>query len=59
MAEHDLVVRGGTVIDGTGASRRSADVAVRGSTIVEVGRVEGSGRHEIAADGAHVTPGRS
>ena len=39
MAEFDLVVRGGQVIDGSGTEGRAADVAVRGSTIVEVGRV--------------------
>ncbi len=53
----DLVVRGGTVIDGTGAPARSADVAMRNGVVVEVGRVSGRGREEIDADGALVTPG--
>ena len=53
----DLVVRGGTVIDGTGAPGRVADVAVDDGVIVEVGRVAGSGRREVDADGAMVTPG--
>ncbi|MYF52203.1 MAG: amidohydrolase family protein [Gammaproteobacteria bacterium] len=57
MAEFDLVVRGGEVIDGSGADGRAADVAVRGGTIVEVGKVAGKGKQEIAADGAIVTPG--
>ena len=57
MAEHDLVVRGGTVIDGTGAPRRTADVAVSDGVVVEVGAVEGTGRREIDADGALVVPG--
>ena len=57
MAEHDLVVRGGTVIDGTGAPRRTADVAVSDGVVVEVGAVEGTGRREIDADGALVAPG--
>jgi N-acyl-D-aspartate/D-glutamate deacylase len=57
MAEHDLVVRGGTVVDGTGAPRRTADVAVRDGRIVEVGRVSGRGAREIGADGAVVAPG--
>jgi len=57
MAEHDLVVRGGTVIDGTGAPRRTADVAVSDGVVVEVGAVDGSGRREINADGALVAPG--
>ena len=47
MAEHDLVVRGGTVIDGTGAPRRTADVAVSDGVVVEVGAVDGTGRREI------------
>src|SRR5215218_4240788 len=57
MPEYDIVIRGGTVVDGTGAPRRSADVAVRDGRIVEVGRVEGRGRQEIAAEGAIVAPG--
>jgi len=57
MAELDLVVRGGTVIDGTGAPRRTADVAVQDGRVVEVGRVGGRGRREIDADGALVAPG--
>jgi len=57
MSEHDLVIRGGTVIDGTGAERRAADVAVNGELITQVGTVAGSGRREIDATGALVTPG--
>jgi N-acyl-D-aspartate/D-glutamate deacylase len=54
---HDLVIRGGTVVDGTGAPATTADVAIDGDRVVEVGRVSGSGRHEIDADGLVVTPG--
>jgi N-acyl-D-aspartate/D-glutamate deacylase len=54
---HDLVVMGGTVVDGTGAPPRTADVAVTNGTITDVGRVEGAARHVIDADGALVTPG--
>jgi N-acyl-D-aspartate/D-glutamate deacylase len=57
MAEHDLVIRGGVVVDGTGAPRRTADVAVSGGWITEVGRVDGRGGREIDADGAVVAPG--
>ena len=53
----DLVIRGGTLVDGSGRPSRTADVAVDGDRIVEVGRVEGSGRAEIDADGLLVTPG--
>jgi N-acyl-D-aspartate/D-glutamate deacylase len=57
MAEHDVVIRGGTVADGTGAPRRTADVAVTDGWITEVGRVNGRGAREIDAGGALVTPG--
>jgi N-acyl-D-amino-acid deacylase len=54
---HELVIRGGTVVDGTGAAPRTADVAVDGGRITEVGRVEGQGRREVDADGLVVAPG--
>jgi N-acyl-D-amino-acid deacylase len=54
---HDLVVRGGTLADGTGAALREADVAIRGGRIVEVGQVTGAGREEVDARGLLVTPG--
>ncbi len=57
MADYDLVVRGGTVADGTGSGMREADVAVKNGKIVTVGRVPGKGREEIEAKGLMVTPG--
>jgi len=54
---HDLVIRGGTVVDGTGRPAAVADVAVDGGTITEVGRVDGGGRRTVDADGLLVTPG--
>jgi N-acyl-D-aspartate/D-glutamate deacylase len=54
---HDLVVRGGTVVDGTGAPARTADVAVTDGVITEIGSVDGPARRTIDADGALVTPG--
>jgi N-acyl-D-aspartate/D-glutamate deacylase len=54
---HDLVVRGGTVVDGTGAPGRTADVAVSDGVVTDVGRVDGPARRTIDADGALVTPG--
>ncbi len=57
MSEIDLVVRGGTVVDGSGTSSRTADVAISGGRVVEVGKVAGKGQREIDADGALVTPG--
>ncbi len=57
MAQADLVIRGGTLYDGTGAAPRTADVAVAGGKITEVGQVAASGVREIEADGLMVTPG--
>ena len=57
MAQYDLIIRGGSVIDGTGADARSADVAVGNGIIVDVGDVSGSAAREIDADGALVIPG--
>ncbi|MFM8353487.1 MAG: amidohydrolase family protein, partial [Gammaproteobacteria bacterium] len=54
---HDLIIRGGTVIDGSGAERFSGDVAIQGDRIVEVGQVTGRARREIDARNHLVTPG--
>ncbi|MDY7103212.1 MAG: amidohydrolase family protein [Actinomycetota bacterium] len=57
MAEHDLVIRSGRVVDGSGGPIRSADVAITDGVITAVGEVDGRGRREVDADGALVTPG--
>lgn len=57
MAQHDMVIRSGSVIDGTGREAFTADVAIKDGLIVEVGRVSGLGQREVDADGALVTPG--
>ncbi|WP_029433086.1 amidohydrolase family protein [Blastococcus sp. URHD0036] len=54
---HDLVIRGGTVVDGTGAPAVRADVAVDGERVVAVGADVGRGRREVDAEGRHVLPG--
>jgi N-acyl-D-amino-acid deacylase len=54
---HDLVIRNGTIIDGTGASRIVGDVAIDDGKIAAVGVVDGSGAQEIDASGLLVTPG--
>lgn len=54
---HDLVIRGGLLVDGTGAPGRTADVAVEGDRIVAVGRDLGPATRTIDADGLVVTPG--
>lgn len=54
---HDIVIRHGDVVDGTGTPPARADVAIDGDRITEVGTVTGSGRREIDAAGRVVTPG--
>ncbi len=55
--DYDLVVRGGTIVDGSGGASFVGDVAVRGKHIVAVGAVRGSGHTEIDAAARLVTPG--
>ncbi len=55
---HDLLIRGGTVVDGTGAPARTADVAVDGGIVTEVGHLgRVAARRSVDADGLLVTPG--
>jgi len=54
---YDLVVRGGTLADGTGAATYEADVAIKDGRIAAVGEVRGRGAEEIDAKGLLVTPG--
>ena len=54
---HDLVIKGGTVVDGLGTPRHTADVAVDDGRITEVGTGLGAGKREVEADGLVVAPG--
>ncbi len=54
---HDIVIRGGTIIDGTGAEGFIGDVAIDGETLAQVGGDVGPGKREIDAKGLLVTPG--
>jgi N-acyl-D-aspartate/D-glutamate deacylase len=54
---HDLVIRGGRIVDGTGQPAFEGDIAVDGGRISAVGTVSGQGREEIDAKGQLVTPG--
>ncbi len=54
---HDLVLRGGTVVDGTGNERFVADIAIDGGLITKVGGAVAPGREEIDASGNIVAPG--
>ena len=56
--EHDIIIRGGTVYDGTGSPGRIADVAIDGDRIAAVGRLDHArGRVEVDAVGMAVSPG--
>ena len=57
MPAFDLVIRGGTVVDGTASPPREADVGIIGDRVAAVGRVSGAGVEEIDAKGKLVTPG--
>lgn len=53
----DLVVRGGTIVDGSGKGRYVGDVGIADGRIVEIGRITEKGRRTIDADGLVVAPG--
>jgi len=57
LPAYDLVIRGGTVFDGTGAEGRIADVAIVGDRIVEIGSITGEGKRTIDARDLYVAPG--
>ena len=57
MAQYDLIIRGGTIVDGTGAAAFTGDVAITGGLIAAVGRITGSAAEEIDASGKVVAPG--
>lgn len=53
----DLLIRGGTVVDGTGAPAATADVGVRDGRVVEVGKISDTATETVDADGCVVAPG--
>jgi N-acyl-D-aspartate/D-glutamate deacylase len=54
---YDLVIKNGTIVDGTGEARFRADVAVKDGKIAEIGKLNGGGARTIDADGLIVAPG--
>ena len=54
---YDIVIKNGTVIDGTRGQQHQADIAIQGDRIAEVGKVTGSAKRTIDAEGKIVTPG--
>lgn len=56
--QYDIIIRGGTVVDGTGAAARRADVGISGDRIVAIDtHIDGTAAREIDATGRLVTPG--
>jgi len=53
----DLLIRGGTIVDGSGAARYRGDVGVRSGRIVEIGRIRSAAERTLDADGLIVAPG--
>ncbi len=53
----DVLIKGGTIVDGTGGPPYTGDVGIRDGLIVEVGKVGGPASEVVDADGALVTPG--
>ncbi|MCH8258025.1 MAG: amidohydrolase family protein, partial [Proteobacteria bacterium] len=54
---HDIVIRGGSIVDGSASEPFLGDVAIKDGFITSVGKVEGEGKEEIDATGYVVTPG--
>jgi len=54
---HDTVIRGGTIVDGTGKAGYTGDIAIDGDKIAQVGGKAGAAKREIQADGLTITPG--
>ncbi|KTE28000.1 MULTISPECIES: D-aminoacylase [unclassified Sphingopyxis] len=54
---YDLIIRGGTIYDGSGAPPVTGDVAIKGDRIVAVGTVDGTAKREVQARGMAVAPG--
>ena len=54
---HDLVIRNGTIVDGTGDAPFQGDIAIDDGRIVAIGRIEAEGRETIDAEGMVVAPG--
>jgi N-acyl-D-amino-acid deacylase len=57
MEHYDLLIRGGTIVDGTGAPRRRGDVGIRGGRVAALGELRGSAAEVLEAEGHVVAPG--
>lgn len=57
MAQADLIIRGATIIDGSGAAEFTGDIAIKDGVFTEVGKVTDHAREEVDAGGAMAIPG--
>ncbi|KPF80835.1 amidohydrolase family protein [Novosphingobium sp. AAP93] len=57
VVDYDLVIRGGTIADGSGGDLIDGDLAIAGGRITAIGAISGRGKEEIDAKGRVVTPG--
>ncbi|MEM1436359.1 MAG: amidohydrolase family protein [Pseudomonadota bacterium] len=55
--QHDLIIRGGRIVDGTGEPAQTADIAINQGTISAIGSIDGRATEEVDAQGQIVTPG--
>jgi N-acyl-D-aspartate/D-glutamate deacylase len=55
--KYDVIIRGGTIVDGSGGEAFNADLAIKDGVIAKIGNVEGEAVKVIDASGLHVTPG--
>ena len=55
--QHDLIIKNGNVIDGTGSDSFSADIAIKDGIITEIGQIDGEASEIIDAEGMTVSPG--
>ena len=57
MADYDLIIKNGTIVDGSGEARFTGDIAIDGEKIVAIGEITGDAKETIDAKGMLVTPG--
>ena len=54
---YDILIRGGSIVDGSGSEPVPGDLAIKDGLIAAVGEIEGESKQEIDATGQMVTPG--
>ena len=54
---YDLIIKNGTIIDGTGSPRKMSDIAIKNGKISEIGKISGQSKRVINAENKFITPG--